>query len=162
MKKYLVIQSRQMLAVDTLNDAIEKDTLSVRCLVGNLLGANVFQKHEATYAKEIVDSFERHETRIMEIFDAVRGNARKASLLINPNDLLSEVSALRECAFWLLDATGQRAVENEVRNLIGIYERVRRLVRVIVAKAEISMPEDPAQAPDIPSNPYAVHRRRLD
>ena len=143
-----------MLAIETLNAAVKKDRVSLRIALAMLAEGQMLNAEEKDEACETIAMLDRFEKRVRQLFGAKR-NERTAKLHLAATTLTEEVAVFRESAFWLLDAQGVLDVERAISDLLGIYQHVRRLLRLLIAAdSAVSLPEDPVRIDPIPANRY--------
>ena len=123
--------------------------------LGMLSQGELFTEEENFIATSLIKELEQIELKIPIIYapaDTYIDRFRQVQSAART--LLDEISAFRESAFWLLERGGVLDVERLINRQIAAYERVRRLLRFIIASDDATMPEDPARLPDIPANRY--------
>ena len=143
-----------MLAIETLNAAMRKDRVNLSAALCMLVDGQMLDPEELDSARDALRQLENFERKMSELFRG-RGEGRTQKLHLAATTLVEEIAVFRESAFWLLDPNGVLDVERNIRALLAIYEHVRRLLRIMIAKdAVVYEPEDPARVGEIPRNRY--------
>jgi len=143
-----------MLTVETLNGAMHKELTSVEIAVGILDGSQILAPEEQEYSAHILKRLEairearRHLFKASEISDKIFAIGARA------RTMQDEVAALREAAFWTSDVSGMMAIEESIKEQVSIYEGVRDLLRLVMAKDLSISRQEPANVPALPSNRY--------
>lgn len=151
---YEIVQSRRILARDTLAPALRMNLVDLQIAVGVLEGSGIFEEDDEASAREIIDRIDENDKLVGQLFTPVTRPGDR-NYRFQSKTLEEDITRLRECAYWLLNADGVRQMEKIISRRLRIYELVRILIADLQFKdAHIAKFEEVPRLPEFGESPY--------